>query len=199
MIKYLQNSFIGNGFLKKAVLAIFIAVGFVFLCCGEISNIENAPKVLPTGEIEYDFMKQSQPKASKILYEYVLKDLDKPPKEAEKLFDVTKDRVKAFEIDLNADGKKEVIGYVSSTAYWCAFGYHLFILEKQSNSYINIVNELYAMDIEPILKIMILPNKTKDYKDIKFYCSVACNFKPIIAVYDGQTYIDKQFLNDLSK
>lgn len=186
--------------LKKRTLAIFITLGIIIFASYSVAaNVKNAPKVLPNGEVEYDFMKQSQPKANKILYEYVLKDLGKTPKEAEEMFDVTHDRVKAFEYDLNDDGQKEVIGYVASTTYWCAFGYHLFILEKQDNHYINIINELYAMNIDPILKIAILPDKTKNYHDIKFHCSVACNFRPIIAVYDGQTYLDKQFLNGLSK
>ena len=187
MIKYLQNSFIGNGLLKKAVLAIFIAVGFVFLCCGEISNMENAPKVLSTGEVVYNLMKQSQSKASKILYEYVLKDLGKSPKEAEKIYKITPNMTGAFEYDLNDDGQKEVIGYVASPAYWGTAGYSLFILEKRNKSYVDIE---YLVNFEPMEKVQILQTYTNGYKNIKIHGSSAHNFKPMILTYNGKVYFN---------
>ena len=151
--------------------------------------MKNAPKVGADGVIEYDFMKQRQPKASKILYEYMLKNLDKTSKEAEELFNVTPNMVGAFEIDLNDDGQKEVIGYVASGAYWGTAGYSLFILEKRNKSYVSID---YLINFEPMRKVQILQSYTNGYKNIKIYGSSAYNFKPMILTYSGNVYFNME-------
>ena len=186
MIKYLQNGFIGNRLVKK-FLAIFIILGIIFFigfCV--VTNVKNAPKILPNGEVEYDFMKQSQPKASKILYEYMLKDLGKTPKEAEE-FKIYPKLVRAFEYDLNDDGQKEIIGYVVSPAYWGTAGYSLFILEKHNKSYIDVA---YLINFEPLEKVHILKTYTNGYKNIKIHGSSAYNFKPMILTYNGKVYFN---------
>ena len=187
MLKYLQNGFVGNGLVKKRILAIFIIFGIIFFvsyCV--VTNIKNAPKALSNGEVEYDFMKQSQPKANKILYEYVLKDLGKTPKEAEE-FKIYPEVVNAFEYDLNDDGQKEVIGYVVSSAYWGTAGYSLFILKKHNKNYVDIA---YLINFEPLEKVQILKTYTNGYKNIKIHGSSAHNFKQMIITYNGKVYFN---------
>lgn len=66
--------------------------------------------------------------ASKILYEYVLKSQNMSPVEIKDLVGIKPKSAKAFEVDLNEDGIKEIIGLVYSTFYWGSAGYSLFIL-----------------------------------------------------------------------
>ena len=75
------------------------------------------------------------PQASKILYEYVLKSQNMSPAEIKDLAGIEPKSAKAFEVDLNEDGIKEIIGLVYSTFYWGTAGYSLFILQKQPNGY----------------------------------------------------------------
>lgn len=119
---------------------------------------KSEPIIYPDGTIEQDFSKQSQNQASKILYKYILKDLNKTPKEAQDFANITPKTVNAFETDLNGDGKKEIIGVVFSTYYWGTAGYSLFILEKNNNNYQNIAK--YMINIETNMKFYVLPYKT---------------------------------------
>jgi hypothetical protein len=146
---------------------------------------KNQPITHPDGTIEYDFSKQSQPKASKILYKFVLKDLNKTTKEAQDFANITPKTVSAFETDLNGDGKKEIIGVVFSTLYMGSTGYSLFILEEKNNDLDDIV---YQINFEPIKQFYILPNKTNGYKDIKIYGSSAYNFEPMVIRYNKHFY-----------
>ncbi len=128
---------------------------------------KNQPITHPDGTIEYDFSKQSQTKASKILYKFVLKELNKTPKEAQDFANITPKTVSAFETDLNGDGKKEIIGVVFSTYYSCTEGFKLFILEQQNNiEYI----DLSDIHILPNEKIYINNIVINNYKEIKAKC-----------------------------
>ena len=151
---------------------------------------KNKPIIHSDGTIEYDFSKQSQPKASKILYKYILKDLNKTPQEAQDFANITPKTISAFETDLNGDGKKEIIGVVFSTLYWGTAGYSLFILEEKANNYQNIAK--YMINIETNMKFYVLPYKTNDYKDIKYHGSIAFDFKLMQAKFNGKYYYNYQ-------
>lgn len=106
---------------------------------------------------------ESDKKAGKILYEYVLKELNKTPEEAKDFARIEPETVKAFEVDLNDDGEKEIVGVVYSTFYLGTAGYSLFILQKQHSGYKNIS----ILVFEPQRKVYILKTKTNGYHDIK--------------------------------
>ena len=106
---------------------------------------------------------ESDKQAGKILYEYVLKELNKTPEEAKDFARIEPQSVRAFEIDLNDDGEKEIVGMVYSTLYLGTAGYSLFILQKQHSEYKNIS----ILVFEPQRKVYILKNKTNGYHDIK--------------------------------
>ena len=175
---------------------------FLFITCPVLGCpvTKNKPITHPDGTIEYDFSKQSQPKARKILYKFVLKELNKTPKEAQDFANITPKTISAFETDLNGDGKKEIIGVVFSTYYWGTAGYSLFILEENNNNdYQNIAK--YMINIETNMSFYVLPYKTNGYKDIKYYSSIAFDFKPMQAKFNGKYYYnyeqEKKFLEYL--
>ena len=139
----------------------------------------------------YDLSKNSEPNAQKILYEYVLRDLDSTPKTLEENFNIVFDNVYAFEYDLNDDGEKEVIGIVYSTYYWGTAGYSLFILQKKGVYYEDIS---YILNIEPQLSLKILKSKANGYSDIEFHGSSAHDFSSVVAIYEnGKYFNDLQF------
>ena len=94
---------------------------------------------------------------------YVLKELSKTPEEAKDFARIEPETVKAFEVDLNDDGEKEIVGVVYSTFYLGTAGYSLFILQKQHSGYKNIS----ILVFEPQRKVYILKTKTNGYHDIK--------------------------------
>ena len=106
---------------------------------------------------------ESDKQAGKILYEYVLKELNKTPEEAKEFARIEPQSVRAFEIDLNDDGEKEIVGMVYSTLYLGTAGYSLFILQKQQSGY----KDISILVFEPQKKVYILKNKTNGYHDIK--------------------------------
>ena len=128
---------------------------------------------------------ESDKQAGKILYEYVLKELNKTPEEAKEFARIEPQSVRAFEIDLNDDGEKEIVGMVYSTLYLGTAGYSLFILQLQNGEYKNIA---YVLSIEPQNELKILNAKTNGYRDIKLSGSVAYNFKPFIVKYRNGYY-----------
>ena len=150
--------------MKKIWILFFI---FLFITCPVLgcTVTKNKPITHPDGTIEYDFSKQSQTKASKILYKFVLKELNKTPKEAQDFANITPKTVSAFETDLNGDGKKEIIGVV--------FTYQ---------------NITYCLNFEPLNKFYVLNNKTYSYRDISFSGSSAYNFKNLTAKFDKSNY-----------
>ena len=106
---------------------------------------------------------ESDKQAGKILYEYVLKELNKTPEEAKDFARIEPQSVRAFEIDLNDDGEKEIVGVVYSTFYLGTAGYSMFILQKQQSEY----KDISILVFEPQKKVYILKNKTNGYHDIK--------------------------------
>jgi hypothetical protein len=170
--------------MKKiyVLLLILLSIAFIFLY---YRAVKNNPTVHSDGTIEYNFTKQSQANASRKLYKYVLKDLNKSEKEIQSFARITPKTISAFEADLNGDDKKEIIGVVFSTLYMGSTGYSLFILEEKNNDLDDIV---YQINFEPIKQFYILPNKTNGYKDIKIYGSSAYNFEPMVIRYNKHFY-----------
>ncbi len=145
---------------------------------------------------DLNLLNNSEPKANKILYEFVLKDLGMSSEEIKKLADIDMNSVKALEIDLNDDGTKEIIGVVYSTMYWGTAGYSLFILQSIAGKYKNIA---YLINFEPQKEVSILNKKTNGYRDIKLFGSSAYRFKPFILKFDNGLYIDMMQVNSIKK
>lgn len=124
---------------------------------------------------------KSDPHASKILYEYVLKSQNMSPVEIKDLEGIKPKSAKAFEVDLNEDGIKEIIGLVYSTFYWGSTGYSLFILQKQSNGY----KDISALVFEPQEIVEIRSRKTNGYHDIKLTGSNGNNVQYVAKYKDG--------------
>ena len=83
-----------------------------------------------------DFLNgESAPQSNKILYEYVLQEQNMTHEEIKDFARIEPQSVKAFEVDLNDDGTKEVLGVVYSTLYMGTAGYSLFILQLQNGEY----------------------------------------------------------------
>ena len=182
--------------MKKRFIYIGI-LSIIFMICSGVfilkKHNDNMPYKYPDGKTEFDFNKQNQPKASRILYKYILESENLTAKEAKKSKDITPNQVRAFELDLNDDGVNEIIGFCSKSQYWGTAGYSLFILKKQNEKYQNIS---HLLSFEPQLKIYILPSKTADYKDLILFGSSAHNFMPMVVKYDGQIYFNAE-QNDL--
>lgn len=168
--------------MRKIYTLILIFILIIFsICIFEKNN--RTLNISKDGTIEYDLSTQSQTKARKILYDYVLKDLNKTPEEAKNIANITPENVNAFETDLNNDGNKEIIGVVYSTMYWGVFGYSLFILEKKDDNYNNLTN--LTINFEPKEKIYIQNTETNNYKDIKLY---DINANPVTVKYNNKIY-----------
>lgn len=166
--------------MKKYILSILLILLFIPLalfiynkCSGSVYETLDF-----SGE-DSDFQ------ANKILYEYILKEQNKTPKEIEVFANITPKSTKAFQVDLNDDGTNEIVGLVYSTLYWGTAGASLFILQKQPDGYKNIS---YVLNFEPKESVYIFEAKTNGYKDIKFYGSFGYNGKPFIAKYKDRYY-----------
>ncbi len=132
-----------------------------------------------------DFEKDSEPRASKILYEHMLKFENKTPEELKDFANIYPESVKAVEIDLNDDGKKEVVGLILSTYCMGTAGHSLFILQLENNEYKDIT---YIVNFSLCKSFYILKHKTNGYRDIKLYGSISYNFKTFIVKYKNGLY-----------
>ncbi len=146
-------------------------------------------KKMPDGTIKYDFITQTQPRASKILYEYILNDLKMLPNEAQKFANINLENTNAIEIDLNDDGIKEVIGNCNSSYFTNRTGTQIFILEKKNKKYYSIQEDFnYIGNSE----IYILPSKTNNYKDIIVSKPIDFEYKPLfLRFYNKKNYSEK--------
>lgn len=177
----------------KEFLVISLLIGIFGLCFAYGYDIyKNKPLVHKNGTIEYDFSRQSQFRASRILYKYIQNDLNKTPKELKDFANITPKSVRAFETDLNGDNQNEVIGVVYSTYYWGTSGYSLFIINNEGR---NIANA----NFEPSKLFYVLSSISNGYKDIKLYNSSTFNFKPIIIKFHNNKYTDNEQMNLLEK
>ena len=115
---------------------------------------------------EFDPYKDRDPKASKILFDVILRDEEWTKEEAAKNFNVNLDKSSAFFVDLNDDGVNEIIGVIWSSFFYCKQGWQIFILHKENGQYKNIAEILH---FEPQDKIRILDNKTSGFRNILTY------------------------------
>ena len=116
---------------------------------------------------EFDPYKDRDPKASKILFDVILRDEEWTKEEAAKNFNVNLDKSSAFFVDLNDDGVNEIIGVNWSSFFFCKQGLQIFILHKEKGEYKNISD---GMHFEPQRKIKVLDEKTFGFRDILTYC-----------------------------
>jgi hypothetical protein len=132
--------------MKKIVLFLLflLFVQPVFAC--------NVEKII-------DLQNGSEPRANKILYEYILGSLKMTPEQVKEFASIDIQSIKAYEFDLNTDGENEVIGICYSTLYWGTAGYHLFILQKNSSQY----EDISLLIFEPQSEVIILKEKNNKF------------------------------------
>ena len=112
-----------------------------------------------------DLFTTSNPQAAKLLYEFVLKDMEISQEKAKEVFEYDKSDVYAIFYDLNSDGVNEIIGYIYSPYFYCLQGYELFILSKDNNLY----KRISYVHFFPEGKLYILNSKTNEYHDLKLH------------------------------
>ena len=110
-----------------------------------------------------DLQKGSEPQANKVLYEYILDSLKMTPEQVKEFANIDLESIKAYEVDLNADGENEVIGVCYSTLYWGTAGYHLFVLYKNSGQY----EDISLIVFEPQTNVVILQDKDNNFSRIR--------------------------------
>ena len=155
--------------MKKRFIYIGI-LSIIFMICGRAfivkNHNDNMPYKYPDGKTEFDFNKQNQPKASRILYKYILESENLTAKEAKKSNDITPNQVRAFEFDLNDDGVNEIIGTVNTVYYCGAIRNPIFILQNQNGKYENIIKYHICYNSP---KVHINKDKTNGYNDITLF------------------------------
>lgn len=116
-------------------------------------------------EKKIDVFSMSNPQASKILYEFELKDMKVSREKAKDAFNYDQSNVYALFYDLNSDGVNEIIGFIDSTYFYCLQGYELFVLKKVGNEYIRITDVHFYPNVE----FCILDSKTNGFYDLKVH------------------------------
>lgn len=140
--------------------------------------------------------KQNDEKASKILYEYALKEVNMTPQKAYEDFGYRLSDVKAVFYDLNSDGVDEIIGYIDSMVYSCVEGTRLFILKKENNQ----LHGLSILNFSPENGVYILDPKSNGFRDLKIFgfkiqlhdspkLHITTTFGSNIAKYNKQHYV----------
>ena len=83
-----------------------------------------APPVFAFGSYKkLDFLNgESAPQSNKILYEYVLQEQNMTPERIKDFARIEPQSVKAFEVDLNDDGTKEILGVSIQHFIWVQRG-----------------------------------------------------------------------------
>ncbi len=122
--------------------------------------------------------KQSDKKASKILYEYALKEVNMTPQKAYEAFGYRLSDVKAVFYDLNSDGVDEIIGYIAVPSSYCRDGAGLYILKKDNAKYINIS----MVNTHPWKGVWVLDSITNGFRNIRVYPGI--EWKQHRAIYD---------------
>lgn len=135
--------------------------------------------------LDFQDSKREFTKSDEILYEYIVKNSGWTEKELIEKFNVTKDRTKSFEIDLNDDGVNEIIGLNFASIYWSNTGYEFHILKKENNNYIDIN---YMPKFEPLKPMYILKSKTNGYHDIVLHTP----YNPVLLINKDGYYTFSQ-------
>lgn len=176
--------------MKKLLIIILITVlayilFFVLLPKSLYTGIAIVPKHLPDGSIEFDFKDQSysQKKAQKILYHYILKSKNKNFFEIliETQHKPIPNNVYAYFIDLNNDGKKDIIGIEKDEEY---HRFTVYILLKNKFGY----SSKQSFLLNGYLKsLYVLNTQTDGYKYIRAYGIFETYGDDCILKYDSKT------------
>ena len=116
-------------------------------------------------EKKINLFDMSNSQASKILYEFELKDMNVSREKAKEAFNYDQSDVYAIFYDLNSDGVNEIIGFINSTYFYCVQGYELFVLKKVGNEYKRITEVHFFPNVE----FFILDSKTNGFHDLKVH------------------------------
>ena len=145
-------------------IGILVVVGLLTFYFVKKYN-DNLPKKLPNGVVVYDFEKQNNQTAVKILYEHIYDFYYNYPlgKREDILSELYEEDIKAIWIDLNDDGESEIIGYIDNKSFETRYGYILYIIEKDKKSYKDISR---VLGLARGSKIYVLPQKYNGYKKI---------------------------------
>lgn len=103
--------------------------------------------------------------ASRILYEYELKEQNLTPQKAYEIFGYKESDVRAVFCDLNSDGVNEVIGYIDASYSFCSDGWDLKILKLKKDGY----EDISGVHTLTSLPIHVFDNKTSGFRDLKVY------------------------------
>lgn len=114
---------------------------------------------------EFDIYKDRDPKASKILFDTVIREKELSQERIAE-YELSPGFTYAFFVDLNEDGIKEIIGFIDNGYFYGRPGVDLFILHKENGQYKNIAEWVYV-DVKYTIKI--LENKTNGWHDIEVY------------------------------
>jgi hypothetical protein len=129
--------------------------------------------------------------AGLILYRYILKKFNMPLRQLEEFAHINSNSVTAYFVDLNDDGKSEILGVVSAAYYMNTEGYKLFILQKNGKEY----KDLSSLYILPQEGFLISASKINGYKEIEMkaysnreYLKGKYTIIPVYAMWDGEKY-----------
>ncbi len=164
---------------------------------------ENAIENMETKTIEkvYNILDVSEPNASKIMKDFVYKDLEKNVNdqvELNRLKELVKSfPVKAFEYDLNDDGVNEIIGLPPQIIYYFGpWGGSIIFLKKNNGIYERIEDQiLYTYED----KIVIFKEKTNGYHHMQFKKKGQSESKHLIKYDKNQKSFKFYFFEGLDK
>ena len=163
-----------KGVMMKKYLIIILIVSFLFLfgCALFFTFIHHEktiePQYLPDKTIEFTFKNQehSQYKARKIVYRHILKAMNKNSGEIIKESNKIPDNIYAYFIDLNNDGKKDIIGIEKEAEY---HRFTVFILMRNKWKFWEYESKKSFLMNGWFKKLYILNTKTNNYNDIRAY------------------------------
>lgn len=136
----------------------------------------------------YDLSNYSEKNAQKILLNYIntyyKEDIEMMKKSYTAATDIHKEQIKAFEYDLDNDGKNEVLGIVIDQLFFGgALGTNFYILKKNKNGEYENISELFYSYSEGIVAIM--SRTTNGYHDFQFRHEEN-TFSSVVVQYDKE-------------
>ncbi len=183
---------IQNKIMKK-ILFVIISLFLILVSLLIYLGIQVLGECSSKKMIELDLLNNSEPKANKILYGY-FKETSRlmPIMNTSEIESVKLSDIKAFEVDLNRDNQKEVVGVVFSPLTRGKLGYELFILQKNDkDKYYNLSNSLI---FNPAERVYILTTHHNGYRNIIIPGSRYFGYKYFVVRYENNMYYnDKLF------
>ena len=121
-------------------------------------------------------------KASKILYEHVLKKVNMTSEQSYENFGYKLEDVRAVFYDLNGDGISEVLGFIDVPSSYSRDGASFYILQRKNIYY----RDISLINAYPATGIHILETKTNNYCDVGVVVTI--QHKYVVAKYNKQYY-----------